>query len=203
MGETVFGVNIKSEAEQRSRQRSGPLKVTLTIENIKETKEIEKSIKRFSKYNLELYRNLVFEIHKYLIRVTPMDTGKLRGGWTAILDKYTIDYSRQIKDTSLYDPFKKSNKTPYHKEYHFSASSVAEGKASSVAEDKTPAVQEIAVDNQVPYKDAMDFGKGVHFTTRARYAGELWFTKFYGEWLKKMEKEGKVVRPPKVTEIDI
>ena len=203
MGQRIFGVNILSEREQISKQRSGPLRMTLTIENIKEVKEIEKSIKRFSKYNLELYRNIVFEIHKYLIRVTPLDTGKLRGGWTAILDKYTVDYSRQIKDTSLYDSFKKGNKTPHHKEYHFSASAVAEGKTFSTAEDRTPGEQNIAVDNQVSYKDAMDFGKGIHFTARARYAGELWFNKFYGEWLKKMEKQGKVVRPPKVKEIDI
>lgn len=203
MGETIFGVNIKSEVEQLSKQRSGPLRLTVSIDNPKEVKKIEKSIKRFSKYNLELYRNIVFEIHKYLIRVTPLDTGKLRGGWTAILDKYTKDYSRQIKDTSLYDAFKKANKTDYNREYHFDPSAVAEGKKFSIQEDKTPSIQDMAIDNQVPYKDVMDFGKGVHFTARARYAGELWFERFYGEWLKKMEKEGKVVRPPKVKEIDI
>ena len=202
MGQKVFGVNVPSEREENSKNRSGPLRITLTVANPKEVKAIEKSFKRFSKYNLELYRNLVFEIHKYLIRLTPMDTGRLRGGWTAILDKYTVDYSRQIQDTSLYDAFKKANKTEHNREYHFDASAVNKGKKDSSAEDKTPADLSIAVDNQVPYKDAMDFGKGVHFTARARYTGELWFNKFYGEWLKKMEKAGKVVKPPKVSEID-
>ena len=202
MGERIFGVNVPSEDEIISAQRRSPFKISFTLANPKEVKDIEDSFNKLTDFQLELFRNLVFEIHKYLIRLTPMDTGRLRGGWTGILNKYQEDYSRQIRDTSLYDVFKNLNITPHHKEYHFDPTAVLEGAGESQIEDKTPNQQEIAIDNKVPYKDFLDFGRGVHFTTRARYVGELWFTRHYNRWLAAMEEEGKVVAPPSVEEIN-
>ena len=48
-----------------------------------------------------LFKYAVFDCNKYLIRATPMRTGRLRGGWTALLNKYNIDYSAAFMDVTL------------------------------------------------------------------------------------------------------
>ena len=55
----------------------------------------------FNKELAKTFKQLLFDTNKYLIRVTPLDTGELRGGWTAFLDAEQEDYTRQIYDTSL------------------------------------------------------------------------------------------------------
>jgi len=206
MGTTVFGVNILSESEQIKGQ-SGAFKVSFTIENLKEVKEAEKFQEKFDKFYKQLYLDLVLEIHKYLIRVTPLHTGKLRGGWTAFLDKHQADYSKAMKDTSLYQIYKSMNITPEHREYQFSSDAVQQGKAESHLEDKLPVDTDVAIDNQVEYKDHLDFGTtkitARHFTDAARYKGEYAFELYFTKWLKNLQDKGAIVPPPKVEEIGI
>jgi len=205
MPNQFFGVNIPSPNEQLGK--GGPLRISFSVDNPEQFKKFEESIPKFDEYYRQLYFNLVAEIHKYLLRLTPLHTGKLRGGWTAFLDKYRIDYSRQLFDTSLYNAFKKANKTPEYRTYQPDNMSVAAGKTLSKLEDKLPGDTDISVENQVDYKDFLEFGTsqipGRHFTQQAVYKGEWLFDKYFEKWFKKMEDAGAIVEPPKVEEIDI
>jgi len=204
MADTIFNVRVSSMSEQIASQKGG-LRFAITVERPEELKKFEKSLKKFDEYYKRLYKDLVGVCHKYLIRLTPLHTGKLRGGWTAFLDKYQIDYSKQLYDTSLYSSWKKANKTPEYREYAPDSSKVSEGKALSHAEDALPQNTVVSIENQVDYKDSMDFGTskipGRHFTDQALYKSEHWFEKYFTLWLAKMEKAGAIVPPPTVEEI--
>ena len=203
MSYTLFGARILTASEQR--ETNGNLRFTVSVENPEKVKEIEKSFAKFDEYYKKLYKDLVGASHKYLIRVTPLHTGKLRGGWTAFLDKYQIDYSRQLYDTTLYDTWKRGNKTEGYRNYAPDSSQVAAGKGLSHLEDSLPSSTNISIENAVEYKDDMDFGTrfvpGRHFTDIALYKAEHWFDKHFSQWLAKMEKAGAIVPPPKVEEI--
>jgi len=202
MSDYLFGIRVPTAEEQLG---SGDVRLTVSVVNPKEVKKIEDSLKKFDEYYRKLYKDLVGACHKYLIRVTPLHTGKLRGGWTAYLDKYQIDYSKQIFDTSLYGTWKKANKTEEYRSYAPDSTKVDEGKAFSHLEDSLPRITDVAIENQVEYKDSMDFGTakipGRHFTDIALYKSEHWFEKYFSQWLAQMEKAGLVVPPPEVQEI--
>jgi hypothetical protein len=202
MSDFLFGVNVPSAAEQAG---SSKFSLTVSVANPKDVKAQEEALKKFDEYYKKLYKDLVGTCHKYLLRVTPLHTGKLRGGWTAFLDKYQIDYSKQLYDTSLYSVWKKANKTEEYRSYAPDSSKVAEGKTFSHLEDNLPKDTVVSLENQVEYKDAMDFGTatvpGRHFTDIALYKAEHWFDKYFSLWLAKMEKAGAVVPPPAVEEI--
>lgn len=202
MADLLFGVKVPTAAEQAN---TGTLRLTVSVENPKKIKELEDSLKKFDEYYRKLYKDLVGACHKYLIRVTPIHSGKLRGGWTSYLDKYQIDYSKQLYDTSLYGSWKKSNKTEEYRSYKFDSTKVDEGKGFSRLEDGLPRITEVSIENQVEYKDSMDFGTatvpGRHFTDIALYKSEHWFEKYFKQWLASMEKAGAVVPPPEVQEI--
>ena len=202
MGQQIGKVNIPSELEQK-----GSIGITLKVENLKQfSNDIQGSDKKFSEFYKKLYLEITLEIHKYLIRLTPAHTGKLRGGWTGILDKYRKDYTRQMQDTSLYDSFKKANKTPEHRVYSFNSGAIKEGQSLSQYKDGLPKETQISITNNVPYKDIHEFGTnkipGKQFTLRALYKGELWFEREFSKWLDKISKAGAVVPPDPVPEID-
>lgn len=204
MANIIFGVLVPTAAEQSSN-KGGPLKYVVSVDHPEKIKALEGSMKKFDEYYKKLYKDLVGVCHKYLIRITPLHTGKLRGGWTAFLDKHQIDYSKQLFDTSLYSSWKKSNKTPEHREYANDSTKVEEGKALSRLEDSLPSATDVSIDNLVDYRDDMDFGTskvpGRHFTDQAHYKSEAWFDKYFALWLAKMEKAGAVVPPPAVDDI--
>lgn len=203
MPDHLFGVNVPTAAEQLAMR--GALRFSVSVENPQKVKELEKSFAKFDGYYKKLYKDLIGTCHKYLIRVTPLHTGKLRGGWTAFLDKYQIDYSKQLFDTSLYGAWKKSNKTAEYRSYAIDSTKVEEGKSFSRLEDALPWHTEVSIENTVAYKDAMDFGTatipGRHFTDIALYKSEHWFEKYFSQWLTRMEKAGAVVPPPVPEEI--
>jgi hypothetical protein len=200
-----FGVNILNESEQIGHR--GSFRVSFSIGNPKEVKEAEKLQETFDKYYKKLYFDLVTEIHKYMIRITPAHTGQLRGGWTAFLNKHQIDYTKQMYDTSLYDSFKNGNFTPESKIYQFDSASIEMGKSKASVEDKFPADTDVSISNGVEYKDYMDYGTskiaGRHFTDLARYKGEFLFEQQFNRWLNKMEKAGAVVPADEVPEIGV
>ena len=205
MGQVILGTNILSVQEQTTG--GSPFKMSIKIENPEDLKKMGNLVKDFNKFYEKLFLNLIFEVHKYLIRLTPLDTGRLRGGWTGILEKYRVDYGKQIKDTSLYDVFKGANAAPENREYHFSGAEVQRGRSESSYEDGLPSDTEISITNNVPYKDAQDFGTSVmpgkHFTIQAVYKGEFLFEQQLDKWLKKISRAGAIVPPDKVPEIDI
>lgn len=194
-----FGVSIPSEAVQLSSQRGSPLRITVTVENPEEVKKLETLGKDFEREFKELYKNLVGESHKYLLRITPLHTGRLRGGWTRFLDKHQIDYTKQIFDTSLYNAIKKSNITPEHQEYKPDHVAVERGKAESSLDDKFPADTDVTIINNVPYLDFLDVRQ--HFTDIARFKAEFLFETQLEAWLNKIERSGAVVPADEVPEI--
>lgn len=205
MGKTFFGVELLNENEQAPS--GSPLRIFITLENPKEVKKGEKFEENLKKLYNKFFIQTVGEIHKYLIRLTPIHTGKLRGGWTAFLDKYRIDYSKQIFDTSLYDTFKRANKTEAYKDYAFDQGAVNEGKALSKLEDQLPDITDVSISNTVDYSDALDFGTSTiparHFTIQARYKGEFWFEEQFDKWIQKIAAAGALVDPPEAEEIDV
>lgn len=58
---------------------------------------------KFERAVLMVHRKSVFEILIYLIRLTPVVTGRLRGSWTPFLDKYGKQsfYARYLNDRSI------------------------------------------------------------------------------------------------------
>lgn len=193
---------LSSGAEQVIRPNSPRTEndgiFTISLDNPERLEEILNMGIEFEIGARGLFLETVFEIHKYLIRLTPLDTGELRGGWSGILLKYGQDFSQELKDTSLYDDWKQSNKTPYSREYHFSASEFFKGTTESKIEDSQDF--DISIENTVPQGEYLEFGtgkiQGRHTTELATYKGELQFQKAFEEWFEKIATEGKIVAPP-------
>jgi hypothetical protein len=173
----------------------GAFTVGLTIENPQVIEDLVNMGNEFERRAQAVFLRFVFQVHKFLIRLTPADTGRLRAGWTSILDKYNQAYDRQFFDTSLYDPWKQTTKDP---NYHWDAKAIAEGKALSTFQDEP---FNITIINNVPYGEHLEFGtsviQGRHFVELARYKAELWFQVIFESWLKRLAEEGKI------TDLDI
>jgi len=129
--------------------------------------------KTFDAQYSKLFKDIVFECHRYLIRVTPMITGRLRGGWTSFLNKYNKDYSAAFIDVSLIDASRVQT----------DASAVADGMSVSSYEE-TPLG--VTVINKVHYGGFVEFGtskmQGRNFTLRAMYKSELIFENAVNNW---------------------
>jgi len=138
----------------------------------------------------------VFAIHKYLIKISPVDTGELRGGWAGILRKYNQDFTMELMDFSLYDGWKATNKTPEGREYHFSLDAVNLGVSESLTEELP---LDITVINSVPQAEYMEYGtakiQGRATTDIARFKGEFYFRQIFDSWFDAIAKAGVVVKP--------
>lgn len=178
--------------------------VDLSIENRERLDEILAVDENLKKRIEELFLDVVFQVHKYLVRITALDTGELRGGWLGILKKYNQDYSRSIRDTKSAmgyvgtDYFKARNKTPYFREYHFSDAEVEKGAAQSFFEDLP---MDVTVVNAVPHASYMEFGvpsKGIearYSVDFARYKGEFWFNKVFEQYFEQVAEAEGIVAP--------
>lgn len=146
----------------------------------------------FTDYYKIMFKECVYQIHKYLIRVTPMQTGRLRGGWTGILNKYGIDYSAAMADTSLLDHFVDK----------VDSIAIAEGMGLSNFIDEDLCVSII---NNVFYGEHVEFGtskmEGQAFTEKARYKGEYIFKKAMDDWFAEMTAKQEVTKPPILEEV--
>ncbi len=139
-----------------------------------------------------LFRDVVHQSHKYLIRVTPFDTGRLRAGWTGVLEKYQIDYAMAFIDTSLIET---KSTVP-------SPSAIAEGKGLSSMIDKP---FDVTITNNVFYSQYVEFGtskmQGRHFTQRAMYKSEYIMAQAMDDWLREISTTGDIVSPKAVAEV--
>ena len=167
-----------------------PFSISVIIDNPELLQEALNADAEFKKGVEKTFLNTVFEIHKYLIRVTPIDTGQLRGGWTSFLDKFNEDYSQQLYDIALAD------KAP-GREYHISPEGVQEGKGHSSFE--FPAPLDVTLTNSVPYGIFLEEGTSRlaarNFVELAKYKGEFWFQKLMEDWFSQIANAGKVVQP--------
>lgn len=146
----------------------------------------------FYEYYIDLFRQCVYETHKYLIRLTPIQTGKLRAGWTGILTKYNIDYTAAFLDTSLLD----------HAYIKYDQAAIQEGFTMSQYIDSP---LDVTIINTVPYAEYVEFGtskmEGQNYTNKARYKGEYIFKKEIDDWFKEMSQQAEIVKPQPVEEV--
>lgn len=136
----------------------------------------------------KVFKKIVFDINKYLIRITPAESGQLRGGWTAFLDSQRESYSQQIRDTTL--AIKSRNSVP-----NISDEAIAEGKKYASYEFPNPL--NVSIINGVPYASYIEHGtsrtQGRNFTALARYKGELRFREVLTRWFNQIGEAGRVV----------
>jgi hypothetical protein len=170
---------------------AGGLLVRIEVANPDEVEKIIALGDRFEEAAKKVFGAVVFEAHKYLIRVTPIDTGELRGGWTSWLDKNQIDYSRQLYDLSLAD------KAP-GRSYHIEESAIQQGKSESAFEAPSPF--DITIINNTPHGFYLEEGTsaipGRYFVELARYKTELVFEKIFTDWFYKIAaNDGELVEP--------
>ena len=121
------------------------------------------------------FKEVVFECHKYLIRCTPMLSGRLRAGLTSILNKYNIDYSAAFMDVTLID----AHNAPLDQ------SAITEGIQLSSFEDTDESVTLI---NSVPYADYVESGTSImesrNYTRKAMYKSEHIMLESFNNWLR-------------------
>lgn len=162
--------------------------IKLEILNPEVLEKLDKLGEEFETELEKAFKELVFDINKYLIRVTPVDTGELRGGWTAFLDSQRISYSQQISDTSLAI---KARGRPFR----ISPEGVQKGRANARYEFPNPL--NVTLINAVPHAELLEHGtahmQGRNFTALARYKGELRFTSTFTEWFNQIAKAGEIV----------
>lgn len=170
--------------------------VDIEIKNLEAFNKQIEDLADFERRYYGLFQDFVFQMHRYLIRLTPLDTGELRGGWTAYLNKYNEDFTKQILDASLYDDWKSSNITEEGRKYHVDFGKIREGMSQSVVEETKDTVILI---NPVAHGEYLEFGtskiQGRHFTELARYKAEFWYKTIFNNFLNAFAKEGKL---PKV-----
>jgi hypothetical protein len=141
-----------------------------------------------------LFRYAVFDSNKYLIRATPMQTGRLRGGWTALLNKYNIDYSAAFMDVTL---------VTGHNE-PLSQEAIREGMALSSYIDTDFMVTLV---NGVDYADYVESGtskmEGQHFTARTLYKAELIMKNYIENWANQCSVKSEIVEPVQMDEVQV
>lgn len=139
-----------------------------------------------------LFKYAVFDANKYLIRLTPMQSGRLRAGWTALLNKYNIDYSAAFMDVTLVE----GHNEPLSQE------AIMEGMALSSFVDTENLVTLV---NGVPYADYVETGtsrmEGQHFTLKAMYKAELILKRYTEEWFKECSERSEIVSPKQMEEV--
>lgn len=135
------------------------------------------------------FKELIIDTNKYLIRVTPVDTGELRGGWTAFLDSENEDYSRQIRDTSIAIK-------ALGRKFNISPKGIAKGQAQSNFLFPTPLNWTII--NNVEHGFLLEHGsskiQGRNFVSLTRYKAELRFNTILLEWFEEIARTGKIVK---------
>lgn len=140
---------------------------------------IEKDVER-------LFSAFLLEVNRYLIRITPLDTGMLRGGWTAYLDSANADYQPELYDTSI------AEKAP-GRFYHLDPEDVAKGKTFSRFEQ--PNKLEFTLINEVPYGFYLEYGTSAiparNFVTKTQYKAVTLFDQYLTFWFNGVAKDTK------------
>jgi len=141
-----------------------------------------------------LFKYAVFDTNKYLIRATPLQTGRLRGGWTALLNKYNIDYSAAFMDVTL---------VTGHNE-PLSQEAIREGMALSSYIDTDFLVTLV---NDVDYGDYVETGtskmEGQHFTAKTMYKAELIIKRNLENWFQQCAEKNEIVKPTQMEEVQV
>src|SRR3989304_2921223 len=176
--------------------KGGEFQATIRIENPEVLRQWLAMGDDFTAHFEKFFGDFIFEVHKYLIRVSPIDTGMLRGGWAAWLDKNNVDYSRQLYDISI------AEKAP-GRDYHFDPAEVERGKTESTFEAPTP--PDLTIFNNVPYGYYLEVGtsriSSRNFVELTRFKAESWGERLFEAWMKKIHDAEKIVEPDSPEEI--
>ncbi len=176
--------------------KGGTFRVDIQLQNLELLQQWQGYEDEFRRHFQTLFDGFIFETHKYLIRVTPIDTGQLRGGWTAWLDKHSVDYSRQLLDISI------AEKAP-GRDYHFSPAAIEEGK--TYASFEAPHPLDVTIINTVPYGIFLEVGTSKlparNFVELTRYKAESWMERLFQAWLQKISQADRIVEPDAPEEI--
>lgn len=191
-------LNIVDIADRKpsGAKAGGSFSVSLTIDNPELLQKWLTIGEDFTREMERTFKGFIFEIHKYLIRVTPIDTGELRGGWTSWLDANSVDYSRQVSDISI------AEKAP-GRNYHIDPGAVQAGKAFSRYEAPNPL--DISIINSVPYGYFLETGTSAiparNFVEITRFKAEMFHNIIFGNWIDKIYAAEGVVPADAVEEI--
>lgn len=161
------------------------------IENEERLEEILAMNEKYEEEAKKLFLGTVLRIHRYLIRLTPVDEMELRGGWTALLRKYQQDFTSEIHDIALYDDYKQQNKTPYYRQYHFDEAAALIGASQSTVIE-TPF--DITLENSVIQGGPME--DRTNFTLRAIWRGEGMFDEAFQEWFESIARAENIIPAP-------
>ena len=166
--------------------------LTITIVNPKQWDMWEGVESIFMENFKTLFKYAVYDANRYLIRITPMLTGRLRGGWTSFLDKHNEDYTAAFADVSLVE----GHSEPLSNE------AIEEGKALSTFEETDFVV---SLMNAVEYADYVDSGTSVmdarNFTAKALYKFEFILKRYLEQWDTKCSEEGVISSPEHLEEV--
>jgi len=171
------GENYSRRSETISRYVGGGSEFSLSfiINNPEEWEKAFNMKYNFTSQLADVFKEIVFECHRYLIRVTPMLTGRLRAGWTSYLAKYSQDYTAAFLDVSLVEA---------HIE-PLSSLAINEGMLMGYNQE-TPL--NVSLYNDVPYGEYVEWGTSVmdprNFTQKALYKGEFIFGHTLDNWLR-------------------
>lgn len=173
-------------------ERPGIFSMRIEVVEPKKWNDLLVMDKLFIENYAHLFRDAVLQSHKYLIRVTPFETGRLRAGWSAYLEKEREDYSSSFLDTSLINSERPAPES----------TAIQEGKGLSSFQEKS---LDVTVTNSVPYGQYNEYGTSKmaaqNFTSRAFYKAEYIFTKALEAWSKKCSEAGLIVEPDKMADV--
>ena len=166
--------------------------VTITVQETPRWNKFLETTSLFMANYLIVFNEAVIQSHKYLIRTTPYDFGKLRSGWTSFLKKHNIDYSTAMLDTSLIGA------KPPRPDVRL----MQEGETLSSFVEKP---FDITVTNSVPYAQYVEYGTSKmaarNFTNIARFKAELILEQAVSDWGAKCSQVGEIVKPDPIEEV--
>lgn len=174
------------------RRSSLEFSLVIEIEDVKKWNHWIGLDEEFTKHYEKLFIDCVLQAHKYLIRITPFDTGRLRGGWTSYLDNKRKDYSAAFLDTSLIG----------HGGANQDTGAIQEGKTLSTFQEK---YLDVFLSNGVPYASYLETGTskmaGRHFTSIAKFKAEYIFNSAIELWARECDAAGGIVEPSPLSEV--
>ena len=153
------------------------------------TNTLEDVAKYFDKQHVEfvskcqlVHRKLLFQILRFLIRICPVDTGRLRGSWTPFMEKYgNQGYWKWMTDASM---AASTRKTPRK---GFSMEAVSQGKGEGQFVDSP---MDTTIISNVSYAEDADKRSG-YISRLLAYADNI-YNKTFANFLDAAAKQGMI-----------
>lgn len=129
-----------------------------------------------------VHRKLMFQILSYLIRICPVDTGRLRGSWTPFMEKYgNTTYQKWMSDPSMAVSDRKTPKKG------FSEQAVSEGRGEGQFVDSP---MDTTIVSNVSYAEDADKKSG-YINRLLAYADNI-YNKTFSRFLESASKQGMI-----------